>query len=264
MSRNADGSPLSGSVSQFVFGVVLLIVVFSLVLSIGRPRPKFPPMPNFGSYEKVADRKAAFFDYLAPIVEYYNTQILIDRKRLKRISAILAKGETLSWVDGAWLEGLARKYAVEWSDDGLDSVVSVLDRRVDIIPAPLVLIQAAKESSWGQSRFAVQGNNLFGEWCFNEGCGMEPKERPAGATHEVRRFATIGDAVRSYLRNLNTHDGYLKLRKIRQRLRENDRPITAKALAEGLSRYSERREAYVEELKSMIAQYHRFQRTRAE
>jgi Bax protein len=264
MNVNADGSPVNGRISQLAFGAVLLVAVFWLAISIGKPRPKFAPMPDFGSYEQVADKKAAFFDYLTPIVEYYNAQILAERKRLKRISATLAKGETLSWVDNIWLEGLARKYAVEWSDDGLDSMVRVLDRRVDIIPTPLVLIQAAKESSWGQSRFAVEAHNLFGLWCFDEGCGIEPEQRPAGATHEVQRFDTVDDAVRSYFRNLNTHDGYLRLRQIRQRLRENNQPVTAKALVEGLSLYSERREAYVKELKSMIAQYHWFQRTRVE
>jgi Bax protein len=256
------GSPVKAGALQLAFGAAILTGVFYLIMSIGRPRPAFPPMPDFGSYEQVADKKAAFFDYLAPIVEYYNAQILIERKRLTRISTTLAKGETLSWADNAWLERLAKKYAVEWSQDGLDSVVRVLDRRVDIIPTPLVLIQAAKESSWGQSRFAQQGNNLFGQRCFDDGCGIEPEQRPAGATHEVRRFDTVSDAVRSYLRNLNTHDGYLQLRLIRQRLRDNNQPVTAKALAEGLSHYSERREAYVEDLKEMLAQYRRFQRAR--
>lgn len=264
MSARAVGAPLSGGISQLAFGVAILVAVFLLVKSIGQPQPQFTPMPDFGSYERVADKKAAFFDYLTPIVEYYNARILVERKRLKRISATLAKGETLSWVDDIWLEGLAQKYAVEWSEDGLNSVVRVLDRRVDIIPTPLVLIQAAKESNWGQSRFAVEAHNLFGQWCFDEGCGIEPEQRPAGATHEVQRFDTVDDAVRSYFLNLNTHDGYLRLRKIRQRLRDNNQPITAKALVEGLSLYSERREAYVKELKSMIAQYHWFQRTRAE
>jgi Bax protein len=264
MNQVVVESPLNGRFFQIVLGAMILSAAFSLVMAIGQPRPAFPPMPDFSTYQQVDDKKAAFFDYLAPIVEFYNAQILIERKRLKRISATLAKGETLSWVDYTWLERLANKYSVEWSQDGLDSVVSVLKRRVDIVPTPLVLIQAAKESSWGESRFAVEANNLFGQQCFDEGCGLEPEQRSPGAKHEVQRFDTVSDAVRSYIRNLNTHDGYLKLRLIRQRLRDKNQPITAKALAEGLSQYSERREAYVTELKAMLAQYQRFQRARAE
>lgn len=264
MNQAVTASPLNGRVLRIAIGAAILAGVFYLVMSIGRARPAFPPMPDFGAYEKTADKEAAFFDYLAPIVEYHNARILIERKRLKRISDTLSKGETLSWADYLWLERLAKEYAVEWPQDDLDSVVREFERRVDIIPTPLVLIQAAKESSWGQSRFAVQGNNLFGQWCFDEGCGIEPEQRPAGATHEVQRFETVSDAVRSYIRNLNTHDGYLRLRLIRQQLRESNQPVTAKALAEGLSQYSERREDYIEELKAMLEQYQQFRRVRAE
>ena len=264
MNRHDDVSLVNSRPFQLALGATLLVAMFMLTLSIGRPRPQFPSLPDFASFTRVDDKKAAFFDYLTPIVQYYNTRILADRRHLKRIFSSVAEGDKLSWVDAMWLQQLAGQYAVVWNDDDPDDVIRKLIRRVDIIPVPLVLVQAAKESSWGQSRFAVEAHNLFGQWCFHQGCGVEPDQRPAGAKHEVRRFKTASESVRSYLQNLNTHDSYADLRRIRQQLRDQQRPITAIALANGLWLYSERREAYVQEIKSMIAQYRKFQSTRAD
>ena len=259
----AESKP-GGWLLPLLFGMTIMSILLVLILTLGRPRPQFPTMPDFGSYGRVEARKAAFIDYLTPIVEYFNDRILMDRKHLKQISMSIAAGAKISWADIIWLQGLAEQYAVEWNADDLRSVALQLKRRVDIIPVPLVLVQAAKESSWGQSRFAVEAHNLFGQWCFHQGCGVQPDQRPAGARHEVRRFKTAGDSVRSYLHNINTHSGYADLRRIRQRLREQHQPVTAGALADGLLFYSERRGAYVEEIKLMIAQYRKFQNARVE
>lgn len=264
MNRGISVASANNGSLHLIFAVALLMGVLTLALSVERPRVEFPPLPNFGAIDRTQDKKAAFIDYLTPIVEYYNGRILEDRRHLQRVQESVARsGGKPSWADALWLRQLAKRYAVEWEEDRMAAVLDILARRVDIIPVPLVLVQAAKESSWGQSRFAVQAKNLFGEWCFSEGCGVKPKRRPDGARHEVRRFDRVSDSIRSYLYNLNTHPGYKKLRVIRQHLREHDQPVTAEALAEGLSRYSERREAYVAEVKAMIAQYYRFQRARA-
>lgn len=114
------------------------------------------------------------------------------------------------------------------------------------------MIQAANESAWGQSRFAQQGNNLFGQWCFSEGCGLVPSQRGSDADHEVRTFDSINDSVASYLHNLNTSHAYADLRDIRADLRANNQPFDALMLAEGLSQYSTRGEEYVEEIQMMI------------
>jgi Bax protein len=264
MNQGGDESVVNSRPFQLAVGGTILVAMFMLAMSLGRARPQFPSLPDFSSFARVDDMKEAFFDYLTPIVRYYNTTILADRNHLKRIAASVADGDKLSWVDAMWLQRLAEQYAVDWNEDKPDEVVRMLIRRVDIIPVPLVLAQAAKESSWGQSRFAVQAHNLFGQWCFHQGCGVEPDQRPEGAKHEVRRFKTASESVRSYLHNLNTHASYAALRRIRQQLREDHRAITADALADGLASYSERRDAYVEEVKSMIAQYQRFQGARAE
>ena len=257
MNQSKDESLPGSWILPFLFGMTILSILLMLILSLGRPRPQFPSMPDFRTYGRIAEMKATF-------VEYYNDRILEDRKHLQQIAESMAAGYKLSWVDTIWLQRLAEEYAVQWDENDLEAVVLKLNRRVDIIPLPLVLVQAAKESSWGQSRFAVEAHNLFGQWCFHQGCGVAPDQRPLGATHEVRRFKTAGESVRSYLHNLNTHKGYADLRRIRQRLREENQPVTAGALADGLLFYSERRGAYVEEIKLMIAQYRKFQNTRFE
>jgi Bax protein len=124
--------------------------------------------------------------------------------------------------------------------------------RVDTVPLSLVLAQAANESSWGQSRFAQEGNNLFGEWCFREGCGIVPEQRSAGKSHEVAAFDSVNASVRSYLHNLNTGRAYAALRKLRQQARAAGEAPKAMVLASGLARYSERGLAYVHEIKAMI------------
>ena len=126
--------------------------------------------------------------------------------------------------------------------------------RVDIIPASLVLAQAANESAWGTSRFTLEGNNIFGQWCYEEGCGIVPRRRAAGATHEVRRFETIEEAVAAYFVNINTNPVYQYLRELRAQMRVQQLELNPLVLAFGLGRYSERGGNYIDEVQSIIIQ----------
>jgi Bax protein len=199
--------------------------------------------------------KAAFFDYLSPIVEYHNEKILNERKRLEKIHNIIASGGTPPHSEIKWLRQLADKYNVEWNQAETAATAQELLVRVDIVPVNLAVVQAAKESSWGRSRYALQINNLFGQWCYHKGCGVVPQERADGARHEVRKYQTVSEATRSYLHNLNSHRKYSNLRELRRNLRENGQQIEASALVDGLIFYSERRQQYVDEIRSMIRQY---------
>ncbi|NIP49271.1 MAG: flagellar biosynthesis protein FlgJ, partial [Phycisphaerae bacterium] len=131
---------------------------------------------------------------------------------------------------------------------------SLLLRRVDTLPPALVLAQAANESAWGTSRFARLGNNIFGEWTFKPGTGIVPEGRPEGATYEVRKFKSIYQSIRSYINNINRHNAYRNLRRIREKLRKSSKQVTGTALAKGLEKYSQRGEAYVKEIQLMIRQ----------
>ena len=167
--------------------------------------------------------------------------------------------------EAAALRRLGKRYNMAAVGDGpgaLEEHVEKLLLRVDVVPASLVIAQAAKESGWGSSRFAREGNNFFGIWCFNRGCGMTPANRDAGRHHEVAMFDTVKEGVRYYIRTINSHNAYSTLRQIRAVARNNNQPFGGEQLATGLLRYSERGVLYVNEIQSMIRynRLHRFTR----
>ena len=215
-------------------------------------------LPDFSVYQDVSTRKARFFEFLRPLAEAENALIQQEREQLQTLHRKLRAGETLASTEQAWLQGLASRYGLQWDEQPPLETSRKLLTRVDTIPVPLALVQAAKESAWGRSRFARQANNLFGEWCYTEGCGIVPALRGPNKRHEVRAFDNVREAMASYMHNLNSHPRYKLLRQLRAELREKGEPVTARALTPGLLYYSERREAYVEEVQAMIRQYHRF------
>ncbi len=233
--------------------VSLLALVWILSLAL---RPEFPPLPDFAAIEDVGEMKRAFYGYMTPIVQHQNSEIRTQRARLLELDRAYRDEATLSRRDRRWLNDLALEYEIDAPGEvEAETLLNTLKLRVDIIPLELALTQAAKESGWGRSRFAVEANNLFGQWCYDPGCGIVPANRAAGASHEVREFRSVSEAVRRYMNNLNSHERYLEFRLLRQKLRREDAPVTGLALADGLLYYSQRREVYVQRLKSMIRQY---------
>lgn len=200
----------------------------------------------------VTAKKHAFFMGLLPMVLLANQEIERERRDLLAILDRDRFDEELSQSDQARLDEMLARYDLRGNPLTDHRIRATLLRRIDTIPPALVLAQAANESAWGTSRFARQGNNLFGEWTFKPGTGIVPADRPDGATYEVRKFTNIYDSIRSYMRNLNTHDAYLKLREIRNTLRREDKPVTGLALAPGLLNYSQRGEDYVADIQGMI------------
>ena len=260
----SDQEPADIGYGTVATSVALFVFLIMLVFLGERWTAKFPPLPDFASYEQVKDMKAAFIAYLTPIVEHHNEKILGERKRLEQIRRSVELGDAPSYSEARWLERLADRYLVAWDPEDLRAVTRALLTKVDIVPVQLAVVQAAKESSWGRSRYAVQVNNMFGEWCYKKGCGLVPKERPKGARHEVRRFRSVSDSTRSYMHNLNSHRNYSSLRQLRRDLRASGRAIEGGELVDGLLMYSERRQQYVDEIRSMIKQYSYFLRQQAE
>ena len=230
--------------------------------TLWRQLPATNDLPDMTVYPAGAERKAAFFSYLEPIVAAGNAAILQDRRSLQQMAQELDTAGSLSARQLERLEALAKKYSLTEKPPDPALQIQKLLRRADLVPLPLVLVQAAKESGWGTSRFAREANNLFGQWCFEAGCGIVPARRSQGAKHEVREFDSVDDAVAAYLHNINTGRAYGQLREMRAAQRRAGRKPTAIVLADGLLFYSERREAYVTEVKRMILQYYRFQQTR--
>ena len=207
------------------------------------------PLPDFGQYQNVVQKKQAFFAYLRPLVMANNQHVLEHRKRL--IDIAMGPLNELSSSDRQFMQMLIERYKLDENAEPT-AVRAELLKRLDIVPLSLALSQAAKESAWGTSRFARQGNNLFGQWCYEKGCGLVPLQRGAGQAHEVARFSSVNDAVASYLRNINSHRAYRDLRDARAALRAKGQPITGLQLATHLTRYSERGQPYVDEIQSMI------------
>ncbi len=240
---------------------ILLLTFFTLVWWFTR-QPAPAELPDFAAIPTVPARKAAFFDFMIPLVRKQNHRIAADRTKLIHIQSRLRAGGRLDRRKLRWLQSLSRAYSVPWHSRDSAVVVAELLSRVDTVPEALVLVQAAKESYWGRSRFAIEANNLFGQWCFRPGCGIVPTHRTPGKQHEVARFVSVEAAVASYLRNLNSHPAYQEFRLIRQRARARGKVAEAWELAEGLLNYSENRQAYVDQVQTMIHQYRLFQQER--
>ena len=204
-------------------------------------------LPDFSAYRDTTEKKAAFFSFLYPRIVLANSRILIERDYLDS----LASKDELSKSELTWLKNQAERLRVD-EEPASESMFRRLRNRLDVIPPSLVLAQAANESAWGTSRFARRGNNLFGQWCFSQGCGLVPRGRVEGASHEVASFSSPYLSVRSYIQNLNRHPTYQLLRDIRLKARNRDDIASGPSLAAGLLGYSERGEDYVEEIRNMI------------
>jgi len=215
-------------------------------------------LPDLGKINDADERKRRFFELLRPLIEAENDKVLDQRERLLPLYEKHRKKLLIPLKDMEWLMELLKEYEIEGLEVSELSRWDNLLRRVDMVPVGLALVQAAKESGWGTSRFALEGNNLFGERCFTEGCGIVPKDREADASHEVRTFESVEDSVRSYIRNLNTNGAYRRFRRLRFQQRLEGREPDGYGLVDGLPRYSERGYLYLNEIRAMMRSNRRF------
>lgn len=202
------------------------------------PNIQFDRLPN-DLNALPAHRVDLFLGLVLPAALRVNEAILVDREKLIRISQ---KGE-LGTTDKNELKALAQRYGLE------SASIPELLKRVDIVPTSLILAQAADESGWGRSRFAIEGNALFGQHTNNPN---QPSIEARGAKVRLAAFKTLCGSVKAYVSNLNSTRAYAPFRKIRFDLREQDQPLTGTALVAGLSLYSARGESYLADLRSII------------
>ena len=183
-----------------------------------------------------------------------NAEVLETRQQLKGYDEIAASGSPFSPTERSWVLTLADEYDLDTAELSEREITAKLMSRVDEVPVAMALAQAANESAWGTSRFAVEGNNIFGQWCFESGCGLVPLQRKGNASYEVRKFDSIGASVAAYIKNINSQYSYEGLRVLRARMRSRNEPLNAFDLAAGLAAYSERGEDYVDEVQNLIVQ----------
>ena len=194
-------------------------------------------LPNLREPEK---RKNVFIMMMLPLVLHTNELILETRTKLLALLLAKRSGKTLTVEDHRFLESVASKYGLGPSN------IEKLIKRVDIIPPSLALAQSAEESGWGTSRFAREGNALFGQRTWNSATGLVPQKREEGKTFKVRAFDHLLDGVQAYAHNLNVNLFYKEFREKRAEMRvSGSGTIEGIKLARTLSRYSERGSEYI-------------------
>ncbi len=249
---------LAGMVSVALLVLTILVTKFApsyeatpLVVEVSAPITVFP---DFASITDIEAKKQQFFDFLQDYVHAKNRGIENSRRQLLSYAEIINAGNTLSGSEKEWLMDLATTYKVKINTENDRLVVEELLLRVDVIPTSLVLAQAANESAWGTSRFALKGNSVFGQWCYQVGCGIVPSRRADGATHEVKKFDSIEESIESYFLNINTYHLYDAFREQRILLRKSGKVLDSILLARGLNQYSQRGASYIDEVQTLIKQ----------
>jgi len=193
--------------------------------------------------ENTNKRKELFIQIILPLIIKENNFIRLDRKRL---FSVLNKSNN-SKKEKKWLNEKFKQYGVANKD------VSTLKIRMDEIPTSMAIAQAAKETGWGTSRFAQEGNALFGQWTWT-GEGIKPSGASDDKTHKVMKFKVLQASIRAYQRNLNTHSSYREFRSARAELRDEGKPLNSLLLSEYLDKYAETGKEYVKILQKIIKQ----------
>ena len=193
--------------------------------------------------ENTKKRKDFFIQIVLPLILQENNNIRLDRKRL---FSIINKSNNTE-LEKKWLKKKYKQYGIPSRD------LSILKIRMDQVPVSLALAQAAKETGWGTSRFAQEGNALFGQWTWS-GEGLKPKEADESQGHKVMKFNVLQASVRAYQRNLNTHKTYKEFRLARAQLRDAGKPLDSIFLSKYLDEYAETGQQYVKIIQKIIEQ----------
>ena len=188
-------------------------------------------------------KKETFIKIVLPLVVAENERILADREKLK----ILSDKKFTTDPEKQWIRQKLLEYKVKKGD------LKELLVRMDIIPTSIALAQAAKESGWGTSRFALEGNAIFGQWTWS-GQGIAPLDRASNKSHKILKFPILRASVKAYKNNLNTHKSYAKFREKRLNLREKNKKISGLELTDTLNNYAQTGSEYTKILNQIIRQ----------
>ncbi len=193
--------------------------------------------------QSVRLKKETFIKIVLPLIVAENARIRADRKKLKRV----ADKKFTTDLEKQWLRQKLLEYKVKKGN------IKELLVRMDIIPTSIALAQAAKESGWGTSRFALEGNAMYGQWTWS-GQGIKPLDRGVNKNHKILKFPILRASVKAYQNNLNTHKSYVKFREKRMSLREKDKIISGLDLTDTLNNYAQTGSEYIKILNQIIKQ----------
>ena len=188
-------------------------------------------------------KKETFIKIVLPLIVAENERILADRLKMKRIY----KKKNTTDLEKQWLRQKLLEYKVKKGN------MAELLLRMDIIPTSIALAQAAKESGWGTSRFALEGNAIFGQWTWS-GKGIAPLNRESDKSHKILKFPILRASVKAYQNNLNTHKSYIKFRDKRSEMRKKNKVISGLDLTETLKNYAQTGSEYIKILNQIIRQ----------
>jgi len=192
--------------------------------------------------KSVSRKKETFLQILLPLVVAENEAILKDKKYLLKILKKNQSEKNRSWINKKY-----KKYNVKKKN------IDELILKMDIVPASIALAQAAKESGWGTSRFALEGNAIFGQWTWS-GEGIEPLEKVDGQKHKILKFPILRASVKAYINNLNSHSGYKSFRQKRLQLRDQNKNLSGLDLIHELDNYAQTGKEYTKILEKIIKQ----------
>jgi len=186
-------------------------------------------------------KRELFIKIVLPLILDANKQITEDRKKLFKIL-----GKNFNTVgERVWLNRRFKQYKIE------DRDLAKLKMRMDIIPVSMALAQAANESGWGTSRFALEGNALFGQWTWSKK-GISPKNKDPNQNHKILQFQILKASVTAYKNNLNTHNAYKEFREVRAKLRQENKKIIGLDLTQYIKNYAAIGEKYVAIIEDII------------
>ena len=206
---------------------------------------------DFSEIQDVPTKKKLFYLVTLPLIYNTNTSIMQERRMVINIEKKFARKE-LNKNETDEIIRLSKKYKLDYSEINT-KLFRKLKQRINIIPVSLALGQAIIESGWGQSRFATEGNALYGQWTTSEDKGIIPQDRDEDKTHAVLKFKNLSESVEAYMFNINTHKAYYNFRVIRridERIKYTD-PISMKV--KYLAAYAEIGDKYVDKLELIIA-----------
>ena len=198
---------------------------------------------DLDNLQSVQLKKETFIKIVLPLIVAENEKILDDRLKLK---TLIEKKFTTD-TEKQWLRQKLLEYKVKKGN------LEELLFRMDMIPVSIALAQAAKESGWGTSRFALEGNAIFGQWTW-DGQGIAPLKRDGDKNHKILKFPILRASVKAYKNNLNTHKSYSKFREKRKQLRDKKKSITGLSLTETLKNYAQTGSEYTKILNQIIKQ----------
>jgi len=191
------------------------------------PRIFFSRLPSdWAQIADTDDKHRTFIRIMIPLVLKVNEAILAERKILENLQQLRREDKKLSALEVDQLENLAKKYDADTKERGtarVDHLLLLLDAKIDAVPPAIMVSTAGIYSNWGNSRIALQANNLYLAEIWYESKGVKPLDDP-NADYRYKIYADLEEAISDRALKINSHINYDYLRTARQYSRSLNMP----------------------------------------